>query len=292
MESVFMASYSFSILETLPSIHEPLKYLSISSEDPSFHQQIQNWPASYYYKETEFTQLPQLLTHLQDSQNYNLRVELHQNKLIYTSGVTNLTLTLSENTYAHNSYVGRYLRFIKHVPPKYGPNLDTFYTATVSLSTNTKYYKDLSVLLAKVFAVCTVSLLLAHEVPFPLGIVQPKYLSTQVSSHSDLRALSVKQISSDDAHDFYEYLCLLHLDGLPDYNNSHVQATTMYEIPEVTFEKDIRELHLLVTRDINPSVLTLLISSEGWISVFARSESQNIVLLRTASGIYMWSIHK
>lgn len=289
-----MASYTFSILETLPSIHEPLKYLSVSSANPTW-QQNQNWPAHCYYHENGSDQLQLLLTHLQSSGNFSLCAENDNDKLVYTSESPQLTLTLKEATYSHNAYLGRYLRFTKHIPPKYSPDLETFYTASVSLDANTKYFKDFNVLLARVFSVCSICLLLDNEVPFPLTKVIASYLSTSIASHSEVCPLSTTEILSEDSHELYEYLCLLHLNGLPDYENSHVQATTRYEIPPVTAplisENDIESLYLQVTENINPSALKALVSSEGWVSAFVRSDNHNIVLMRTQKGIYIWHVH-
>lgn len=289
-----MTSYSFSILETLPTIHEPLTYLSVSAADPAWLQN-QNWPAHCYYKQNGFDQLPLLLTHLQSSGNFSLCAENDNNKLVYTYSSSQLSLKLTESTYSHNSYVGRYLRFIKHIPPKYSPDLDTFYTASVSLDANTKYFKDFNVLLARVFSVCSICLLLDNEVPFPLTKVIASHLSTSIASYSDLSPLLTTEIQSGDSHEFYEYLCLLHLNGLPDYENSHVQATTRYEIPPVTSplnsENNLESLYLHFTENINPSALESLVSSEGWVSAFARSDTHNIVLMRTPEGIYIWHVH-
>lgn len=290
--SVLMASYKFSVLDTLPSINEPLTQLSALSADPEW-QQKQNWPSHYYYCQDGFEQLPELLTHLQTEGNFCLSANINKNKLVYTSG-PQLTLSLTDSTYSHNSYVGRYLRFIKVVPPKYGPDLDTFYTASVSLDANAKYYKDFTVLLARVFPACSICLLLDTEVPFPLTRVSSSFLTTTVASHSDLSPLTTSEIPSEYSRDFYEYLCLLHLNGLPDYSNSHVGATTIYEVPTTTNENSGAEhesLHLHITKNINPSAMKSLVLSEGWISAFARSTNYNIVLLNTPSGIYMWEIH-
>lgn len=286
-----MPSYSFSALEALPLISEPVEVLSIASELSEWDEKFQTWPADHLYKENSFSELPTLLTYLQGVSDFSLTAESGHDKLKFTSTSDTLNLRLSESSFFHNAYVSRYLKFSKEVPAKSSPLLDTFYVASASLEPKSKYFKDLSVLVTKVFSTCSISLLLKIEPPFQLTKVTTAYLKNEVATHSNLSPLQLTEIPPDESFEFYEYLCLLHMNSLPDTNNSHVQASSMYEFPGSEEEIIFNSLWLHVAKNVCPSVFESLISTDGWVTAFAKTENHNLVLKRTSKGFYIWHIH-
>lgn len=286
-----MSSCTFSRLETLPPLESPLTYLSIATSHPDWDASTHNWPKHLLLQSETFQHLPALLSHLETGENFALSAKNGPDSLEISSSSLEMKLTLSEQTYSHNSYVGRYLKFIKHIPPKKSADIDVFYTATTSLDTRPKHSKDVSALIVKVFATCSVVLLLDEIPPFDLTEVSPLQQKSELTAHSDLSPLSLPQVSQDIAPDVYEYLCLLHLNGLPDTSNSHVQATNTYVVPTFNAEESATgPMWLHVTRNINPGVLKHLLETDGWVTAFARTEKENIVLMKTSSVKYIWHV--
>lgn len=289
-----MTQYSFLKLVSLPNIADPIQYLSVCSESQEWSSHFNNWSPHHYYRDAHFSQLPNLLQHLSTSSRFQLSAENDGNSLKYSSDLKNLDLSLNESAFFHNSYVSRYLKFSKQVPAKSSPQIETLYLASASLDANTKYHKDLSVLLRKVFETCSIVLISEDEVPFELAKVAPKFLKLQVAGHSDLKPLQASEISSDDSFDFYEYLCLLHMNSLPDMTNSHVQASSMYESPqcEAGDNKEITTpLWLHVAEELPPNILDFIVSTDGWTSIFVKTETSNLVVKRSAPLHYIWHIY-
>lgn len=209
-----------------------------------------------------------------------------------TSSSPEFQLKLTENVYFHNSYVARYLHFQKLTPPKNSVEIDTFYVAKGSLGTASKYSKDVSVLLAKVFVQCSLCLLLDKEPKFPLTKLEPKSSKVQVATYSDLFPLNLTEIPSEDAFDLYEYLCLLHMNSIPDPSDERTRVCNMYEVPKGESEVENQgELWLHNVTNTTPNALRHLVSSEHWISVFARTKNHNIVIKRATNGNYIWHVY-
>lgn len=285
-----MASCTFRVLDQLPNLESQITHLSVASANPNWHE-TSKFENLHILENVTFSQLPELLTYLQPTKSCNLTAEINGNIFTFASKTQKFSIRLTDHAYSHNAYVGRYLKFRKHVPLKKSADLDIFYEANAILDPQQKYYKDFTALILNNFGVCSVTLLLSEIPPFPLTEIKPDLLKIEIAPYSDLNPLGVSGIPTDDSQDFYEYLCLLHLNGLPDLSNSHVVATNIYQPPRVEAKFAANEkLYLHVTRNVHPGILERLIETEGWVSASARTANENILLFKTSSVIYIWHV--
>lgn len=284
-----MGSCTFRVLDELPSLSSQISYLSVASADPNWHENLKYGNLHILENDT-FSKLPELLTYLQTTKSCDLTAENNGSVLKFASKTQKFSLRLTDQAYSHNAYVGRYLKFRKHVPLKKSADLDIFYDANAILDPQQRYFKDFNALVLSLFGVCSVTLLLSEIPPFPLTDTKPEHLKFKIAPYSDLNPLGVSEITTDNSQDFYEYLCLLHLNGLPDLSDSLVVATNMYQPPAEGKFANNEKLNLYVTRNAHPGILEVLIKTDGWVSAIARIVNESILLFKTSSVIYIWHV--
>lgn len=287
--------YTFAENSPPDYILEPLLFLSVISTESKLGDVIDK---SFYYKSSHANNVLDFFNTLRtsDALYYSVSATKGTNSLKFASSSRNvISLSLCEHTFFHLAYVGRYARFTKDIPAKGSPGLETTYNAELDMSDTTqRYYKDVVALVSAVFDDAELSVLVDYDLDLSalqqlqLQRVDPVATSTCISTHSDLSPLGSKHIGPDLEFDFYEYLCLLHLNALPNLADSHVQNTTMYSIPETDSTALSTPLHLHSVSDVGPAVFYDLVNAGLSVSVLARTGSKHYVTFNTGTIIYFW----
>lgn len=286
--------YQFTELQQAEPLYNTVEFLSIISTSPHTLSRLQHIAEQFYlYRHNNFSQVGDLVKFITDTDCKHFAVEAkagNDSLAINSSEKEFLNLDLSEHTLSQNNYASRCMRFTKVVPAKSSPNYETRYTCKVKMDSNAKYYKDLLCLISKAFSNARIQVLLEIELPFDLQRISPNYKQVELSPNSNLEALNYKKIDREDSMEYYEYFCMLHINGFPDRSSDHVQLTSMYEGPKIDAEQKYElPLYLTVANDVNPSIMAFLADEGDWISLFARTKNQNVLMAKSQTS-YKWRI--
>lgn len=287
--------YQFTELQQIKPLYNNVDYLSVISSCPDTLSHLQRISEQLYlYRSDNSNQVGDLIEYISraDCKHFAVETKTDNDSLIINSEEKDLVqLDLSEHTLFQNNYATRYMRFSKVVPAKSSPDYGTRYRCKVKMDPNTKYHKDLSHLILKAFTNARIQVLLDQELPFGLERVWPKYKEIELSPNSNIKPLSYERIDPESSMEYYEYFCMLHINGFPDRSNDHVKLTSMYEGPQeaVTEEKYRFPLYLTVASDINPLALNILANKDGWVSLFAKTKDQNVLITKSQNP-YMWRV--
>lgn len=288
--------YQFTNLQLVEPLYNNVEYLSIISSSPDTITQLQNLAEKLFlYQNDHFHQLVDLTNYLSQAggEHFAVDVATANDTLFLNSKDRNfINLNISEHTLFQNNYATRYMKFAKMIPAKSSPDYETRYTLKVKLDPSAKYHKDLLYLIKKVFSDSKVEIVLDMELPFALQRISPKIKQIEISANSNLEPLNYAYIDPEQSMDYYEYFCMLHINGFPDRNDEHVKLTSMYVPPEGAFKEKTYDfpLYLTAASNINPLVLPLVANTEEWISLLARTPYENLLITKSNNESYIWKI--
>lgn len=293
--------FQFKVDDIPDPIYEPISSLSFITQDPSFHNEVQEALEQNFYYTCLCNDVLGLLNDIENSPAsfFALRAIQGNNKIEWSSnGSDHYHLQLSEYSFSHHHYVGRYLRFIKRSAGKGSPEHGTTLSASVKRSEE-KYTKDVEAVLASLFSEAEVMVL--SDTPLE-GLTKSgrvwKRINCQIKnykilSHTDLSPFTVNEILSDDLEDFYEYLSLLHFNGYPYFKDSHVAATTSYlHSIEGGNKAEPGELYLISLTQISPIVLFKLIQKELCLTAQATTKDISILSYYNGAHLYTWKVSR
>ncbi|KAM9899625.1 hypothetical protein OXX69_009404 [Metschnikowia pulcherrima] len=303
------AKFSYSCNDLPEFITEPVRFLSVVSNSSDTKRVIHDLlQKNYLYKSSNISHVMDTIQTLVDSpaKYYSLKVTQHGNTLKLDSRSPQIvTLTMDQYTYHHHSYAGRYIKFKKSQPAKGSPEFVTYYSATVDWQRKEKYQKDLHAVIDEVFG--SAELVLFTETPYiqknvgQLEDLHKNALSSETALFVPKEIdIAEKNVAFSDMEkrlpekqmEMYEFLALVHMNALPDYEDSHVRATNMYEIPETAanLAKSLETATLTTVSHVSPALFYDIVKSPGVISVQATTEQANFLVLNTENGIVTWTI--
>lgn len=273
-------------------ILEPLELLSVVAGSEFSEKLLNSAEFSYYYKSSTYSDLQELLQTVQKASSFvSLEASQNGNSLRYlSSDPKHIHLKVTEPSFFHNAYIGRYLHFTKVVPAKSSSQIEVFYTATAELEQGRKYGQDLAEFLKTQFSNVDLWVVLETKIPHMEPQKHP-LMSLSLRSDSNLSPLRCTSVNAEDSHDMYEYLCLLHMNQVPlTQENEHIRITSMYEVPVFESENVGHVSHQLLHRceNLNPAAYYNLLGQDDWCSMFAKSKSHNSVALKTPTGVFLW----
>lgn len=287
--------YQFTQLQQVEPLYDKVEYFSVISTSPDAKHQLQRVADQFFlYRNDHFDQVGEVLefTSRADCHHFAVEANTENDILLLNSGNRDIIdLDLSEHTLSQNNYATRYMKFIKVVPAKSSSDYEVRYTCKVKIDSTAKYHKDLSYLVSRVFSDSRIQVLLDIELPFALHRISPSLKQVEISPNSNFGPLKYNEIDPVNAMEFYEYFCMLHMNGFPDRSNEHVKLTSMYEGPEgyIGEAKLSNPVYLTVASDINPSALSVLVDNGDCVSLFAKTKYQNVLVTKSQKS-YMWRI--
>lgn len=292
---------SFGKDELPDLVYLPLKTLSVISTDSGISDTLRSFLDQSYYYEGYSSDILALVNALETTEAtfYSIKATAGENVFEWTSNnPETYSLKLSEQTYSHHAYIGRYLRFQKHIPAKGSAVYGTTFSCRANRSQE-KYSKDLICLIGSVF--CEASVVVLTDGPSEelaklcSSWVQKEPLleTVEISSHTDLSPLTANTIDLDDIVSFYEYLALLHHNAYPDYSNSHVAATNSYQLELKGGDIKVPlKLYLVSVSDINPHVLHSLLRCETCLSTHATTGLESFLSLYNGEHLFTWKVSR
>ncbi|KAF5210729.1 hypothetical protein E0198_003613 [Clavispora lusitaniae] len=287
--------YQFTEKGEIEPLYERIEYLSLISESPDIKTVVENISGQYFvYRRNDFQQIWKLVKYItdSDSKHYSIEAASGTDILSCRSQDGHISLNISQSTILQNNYVTRYLKFTKTIPAKSSLHHETRYHCRVNVDEKAKWNKDLVTFISQTFSKCKVEILSDIELPFELERIRPTFIQKQIASHSNLSPLNYAEINNELSVDMYEYLCLLHVDGLPNRSDEHVKLTNMYEIPQVPLLREnpgFSTLYLTVAADVNPSIVSALSANTHVLSFFARTRTHNFMVLQSRNS-YLWKV--
>lgn len=293
-------SFKFQV-DCLPDeIFKPLLSLSIITKDHDYFDEIGEVEQNYFT--FQCGDVLNLLQEIGDSAASFFVLEATQgnNTIEFTSeDRVHFKLQLSEYSYSHHHYVGRYLKFIKKIAAKGSTEYGTTFSASVKMSKE-KYTKDVEALVASLFSDAEVTLL--SDVPLEKVVhgrgrnwkrANSQIKKCEILSATNLTPLTVDEVTPDDLEDFYEYLSILHFNAYPSLENSFVAATTsyMYSIEEGTRVAP-EKLFLISLSNISPDLLHEILHKEHCLSVQATTENSSFLSYYSGEHLYTWEVSR
>ncbi|KAM9937774.1 hypothetical protein OXX80_002714 [Metschnikowia pulcherrima] len=285
------AKFSYSCNDLPEFIAEPVRFLSVISNSSDIKSVIHDLlQKNYLYTSPNISHVMDTIQTLVDSpaKYYSLKVTQNGNTLKLDSRQPQIvTLTMNQYTYHHHSYAGRYIKFKKSQPTKGSPDFVTYYSATVDWQKKEKYQKDLHAVIDEVFG--SAELVLFTGTPY----IQAQFEDLHKNAFSSETALFVpkeidiskknvafsdmEKLSPEKQIELYEFLALVHMNALPDYEDSRVRATNIYAYDRFTRK---------------PGPFYDIVKSPGVLSVQATTERANYLVLNTENGIVTWAIEQ
>lgn len=287
-----LPTLSFSSLQSKGDvavhIEEPLEFLSVladSSFPDHFSQLIEK---SHYYSSPNFQQLFDLLQeHHKEGFRFSLLASQNGNSLRFSSSDQKVKLKVTEPTFFHNSYVGRYLHFSKKVPAKKSPDIETFYTATAAL-TGEQYEQDLLEFIRREFTDVEMYVLLEKALEYGLQTHTVELETLPLSTGSNTSPLGTQEVNQENALELYEYLCLLHMNRVLEKETEHAKITSIYEVPGFGLNESLGDVYFYCCKNLDPTTFYRLLEGNKWKSIFAQSREHNMVALHNQHGSYLW----
>ncbi|OBA22418.1 hypothetical protein METBIDRAFT_153251 [Metschnikowia bicuspidata var. bicuspidata NRRL YB-4993] len=296
---------------TLPEfIAEPVKYLSVVSKQGSVKNILgELLKQSHVYKGTVNDNVFDIAESIVGSgaQYFSLKLNKNRNTLKIDSRTPKtVTITLTEHVFNHHAYAARYMKFKKLQPAKGSSDYIVYHTVTANWNGPEKYSKDLYALVSEVFA-CAELVLLTDSVYAPkdeVGSLMDLHESAVVlevkvfspgevdSGDSIAETPDLLKLDVDEHHEVYEYLSLVHLNSLPDYRNSHVGATSIYETPQAVHDLHLplNSASLATVANVNPVLFYALANNPDVLSVQATTISGSYLLLILPDSSWMWTL--
>ncbi|GEQ69552.1 hypothetical protein JCM33374_g3224 [Metschnikowia sp. JCM 33374] len=305
---------TFSV-NTLPEfVAEPIKYLSVVTNSQTLENVVAGLlQQSHVYKGTGINNVLEIVqsTIKSGAPYYVLEFTSDRNKLrIDSSSPKSVSLVLDDHTYNHHSYAGRYLRFTKCLPAKGSKDYIIYHKATANWGPE-KYEKDLTALVAEVFTGADMTLLTTcgppniapggsltdlHEKASPssTALYLPEDAKVSAETTADSPSGITDTLPSDVSQELYEYLSLVHLNALPDFTNSHVRATSLYEIPDtvVKLPVSLSSASLVTITDVNPVVFYDLASNPDCLSIQATTETGSFLTVNSGDVTWNWALSR
>lgn len=283
--------YAYSKSTPPAFIGQPLSFISVLSSS----KDIGPLEDTCYYRSANFSDVLELFAQLSKSSSYySVEATANGNKLTFSSQSEHLILSLREHTFFHHSYAGRYTRFTKDIPPKGSPGLEVRYNAEITMDPSLQHYRDIVALITSEFSGARVTVI--AESSSDLGGLlkqlehrKPSSTITPIAPHSDLSSL-VKDVPPGCERELYEYLCLLHLNALPNMDDSHTRATNTYECPEAADVFDVDALYLHTFSDASPQLFYQLLNNQSALSVLGRTDRAHWMSYNGANNVYFWSV--
>lgn len=288
-------SYEFRTDE-LPDLNfSPLKAFSVLSEDPCFHNQVISALEKCFYYKAHTCDIFVLMDLIEKSSStiYFLKAVQGDNTITWSSeDPESYIIQLTDQSFSHHAYVGRYLRFSQQIAGKGSLRYGKKFSALVQRSTE-KYTKDVKAVISDVLTNASVTIFsdkaIQAEVPALLERVEGKIEKHVISLFSDLRPMSMA-VLRDELTDFYEYLALLHFNSYPQLNNSHVAATTTYRNPLPGGEKIIEKLYLTSVSDVSPLLFGMMAADPKCLSAQATLQTESQLSFYNGKNLYSWRV--
>lgn len=292
------SEYHFKRDELPDFLTEPLDFVSVLSHSDNLHSTILQ-EKSHYITCKGVSALASLVSTLENlhppyfcavatDKDNSLRWDSRQPKTF--------KLKLHEHTFNHNAYVGRYIDFKTRKPLPSAPELSTFFEATVTYE-QIQTHRDLLLTIENAFR--TASVTIVSDIPLaealaPFGSVENK--SGSLESLFRMRQLSARSclptsvdsalLQEDMGQELYEYLCLCHMNAVPNSKDSHVRASVMYMHPDyIKTETALWFQYSFL--NVSPTVFYNLAKNKKVISILTKAANES-VLTFSLDELYTW----
>lgn len=265
---------SAPMLIAMLEVHEPLRYVSVIG-DRSISNAIKVFietPLFWFLLDFEVSALISSITQYP---RISFSATEGMNTLSWDGEI--LKFKITEHAFFSVRRFLHTLKFKKIVPAKSSPNYYVFYTCESQLLGG--LIPEIQKLAGVYFSSLNIEVILEAALPFLLEAAYPSYKESQLSAFSKVLT------KIEDPDEFYEYLCLLHVNGFPDSADDHVAAVNSYVIPEGPSLN--KPLMLMSLAGVSPLQLLALLKLD-FSSILVNTRTSSYAQLRTEEDVYEW----
>lgn len=265
------------MLIAMEEVHEPLRYVSVIGDKSISNKMKEILETPQFWTLVDFD-TSALISSITQYPRVSFKATEGMNSISWDG--EKLQFKITEHAFFLARRFLHTLKFKKSLPAKSSPDYYVFYTCETGIQS--EFNAEIQKLAGLYFSSLRIELILEAALPFQLEAVYPAYKESELSPYSKVLT------KVEDPDEFYEYLCLLHVNGVPDSADDHMTAVNSYVIPEgPSLDKPMM---LMTLADVSPLQLPALLTLD-FKSILVNTRTSCYAQMRTDNDVYEWHIN-